>query len=88
MLTSTPTARVNANNVTVRKDKTTKSDALTTLSLGANVEILSTHTTTNTDCSTNVWYKISYYTNKTDGVSSMCRIPEGLFEWVEDKLSE
>ena len=64
------TARVNTNSVTVRKDKTTKSDALTTLSLGANVEILSTHNTTNTDCSTNVWYKISYYTNKTGYICS------------------
>lgn len=29
-----------------------------------------------------------YYTNKAKGISSICRIPEGLFEWVEDKLSD
>ncbi len=63
------TARVNANNVTVRKDKTTKSDALATLTLGANVEILSSHEASNSGCSTNIWYKISYYNNK---IGYMC----------------
>ena len=64
------TARVNSNNVTVRKDKTTKSDALSTLSLGVNVEILSSHEAANTGCSTNIWYKISYYNNKTGYICS------------------
>ncbi len=64
------TSRINANNVTVRKDKTTKSDALDTLSLGVNVDIISTHKTTNTNCSTNIWYKIKYYNNKTGYICS------------------
>lgn len=64
------TARVNANNVTVRKDKTTKSDAITTLSLGVNVEILSSHTASNSGCSTNTWFKINYYNNKTGYICS------------------
>ena len=55
------TARVNANNVTVRKSATTKSDAVSTLTLGANVEILSSTTANNVGCSTNTWYKIKYY---------------------------
>ncbi len=64
------TSRVNSNNVTVRKDKTTKSEALDTLSLGVNVDIISSHKTTNTNCSTNTWYKIKYYNNKTGYICS------------------
>ena len=64
------TARVDANNVTVRKNATTKSDAVSTLSLGVNVEILSTTTATNSGCSTDKWYKIKYYTDKTGYICS------------------
>ena len=64
------TARVNANNVTVRKSATTKSDAVSTLTLGANVEILSSTTANNVGCSTNTWYKIKYYIDKTGYICS------------------
>lgn len=64
------TARVNANNVTVRKSATTKSDAVSTLTLGANVEILSSTTANNVGCSTNTWYKIKYYVDKTGYICS------------------
>jgi uncharacterized protein YgiM (DUF1202 family) len=59
------TARVNANNVTVRKSATTKSDAISTLSLGVNVTILDKITSKNSNCTNDTWYKISYYKNKT-----------------------
>ena len=64
------TSRVNANNVTVRKSATTKSDAVSTLSLGVNVEILETTTAKNSGCSNDTWYKIMYYTNKTGYICS------------------
>ena len=64
------TARVNSNNVTVRKSATTSSSSVATLSLGVNVEILSTTTKTNSGCSTDKWYKIIYYNNKTGYICS------------------
>ena len=64
------TATVDANNVTVRKSATTKSDAVSTLTLGANVEILSSTTANNVGCSTNTWYKIKYYIDKTGYICS------------------
>ena len=64
------TARVNSNNVNVRKSATTDSSAVNQLSLGVNVQILSTTTAKNSGCSTNKWYKISYYKNKTGYICS------------------
>ena len=64
------TARVNSNNVTVRKSATTSSSSVATLSLGVNVQIQSTKTVENSGCSTNKWYKITYYNNKTGYICS------------------
>ncbi len=64
------TARVDSNNTTVRKSATTNSDAISTLTLGANVEIISTVTAKNSGCSTDTWYKIKYYINKTGYICS------------------
>lgn len=57
------TARVNANNVAVRKEATTSSSTKDTLTLGANVTILSEHSGSSTNCSGGKWYKIKYYAN-------------------------
>lgn len=57
-------ARVTGNNVSVRSGTSTSSSQVTTLSLGANVEILSTINATN-GCSAGVWYKIQYSGTKT-----------------------
>ena len=64
------TARVNSNNVTVRKGASTTYASQATLSLGVNVEILSTITAKNSGCSSNKWYKINYYNNKTGYICS------------------
>ena len=64
------TARINSNNVTIRKSATTSSSSVATLSLGVNVEIQSTKTVENSGCSSNKWYKIMYYNNKTGYVCS------------------
>ena len=64
------TARINSNNVTVRKSAFTSASSQATLSLGVNVEILSTSTTKKSGCSTEKWYKILYYNNKTGYVCS------------------
>lgn len=64
------TARINSNNVTIRKSATTSSSSVATLSLGVNVEILSTTTAENSGCSSNKWYKVLYYNNKTGFVCS------------------
>ena len=58
-------ARVNANNVTVRKGTNTSTTSLDTLSLGVNVTILDKVTSKNSNCTNDTWYKISYYKNKT-----------------------
>lgn len=64
------TARVNSNNVSVRKEATTSSTALDTLSLGVNVTILSTHNGSTSSCSSGNWYKINYYSNKSGYICS------------------
>lgn len=63
-------ARINANNVTVRKSASTSASSKDTLSLGVNVEILETTTPSNSGCSSNKWYKVLYYNNKTGYVCS------------------
>ena len=70
MNTATYAARVNANNVYARSGASTSKSVQDTLSLGVNVTILSTVTATNSGCSTNNWYKVSYYTNKTGYICS------------------
>ena len=82
------TARVNANNVTVRKDKTTTSDAITTLSLGVNVEILSSHTASDSGCSTNTWFKINYYNNKTGYICSKYVTKKASITATNDEYAE
>ncbi len=59
------TARVNSNNVNVRKSSTVSSSAQDSLSLGVNVQILGTVTQSNSGCTGNKWYKIRYYNDKT-----------------------
>ena len=59
------TARVNANNVTVRSGASTSKSSQDTLSLGVNVKILSSVKANNSGCSTDEWYKIEYYNGKT-----------------------
>ena len=59
------TARVNANNVSVRKSADASSTNLATLSLGANVEILSEVSGKTSSCSDGKWYKIKYDGNNT-----------------------
>ena len=63
--TSDYEARVNANNVAVRKGTNTSTTSLDTLSLGVNVTILDKITSKNSNCTNDTWYKISYYKNKT-----------------------
>ncbi len=63
------TARVNANNVSVRKSTSTSSTSLDTLTLGVNVTILSTESASN-GCSSGKWHKIQYYGNKTGYICS------------------
>ena len=63
-------ARVNANNVTVRKSSNTSSSSLGTLSLGVNVVILDTVSSNDSNCSSKKWYKINYYKNKTGYICS------------------
>ena len=64
------TARVNSNNVNVRKGATTSSTSLDNLSLGVNVQIVSTVTGSGSGCSGNKWYKIIYYNNKVGYICS------------------
>lgn len=59
------TARVTGNNVSVRKSASTSSTQLATLSLGTNVEILSTTSSTSSGCTSKTWYMVQYYGNKT-----------------------
>ena len=65
MDTDTWAARVNANNVSVRKGASTKTTSQDTLSLGVNVNVLDKIESKNTGCNNNIWYKIGYYGNKT-----------------------
>ena len=64
------TSRVNANNVSVRQTPTTSAKSLDTLTLGANVRIMNTTTSKNSGCSSNTWYQIQYYGNKTGYICS------------------
>lgn len=64
------TARVNANNVAVRKGTSTSYDAKDTLSLGVNVTIQSTHNGSKTGCSSGKWYNIKYYSNSQGYICS------------------
>lgn len=58
------TARVNSNNVKVRKTASTSADALESLSLGTNVTIIKEVSgTKNSSCSSGQWYQITYYGN-------------------------
>ena len=59
------TARVTGNNVAVRESANSSSRQLTTLSLGVNVDILETVSSSSSGCSSKTWYKIQYYGNKT-----------------------
>ena len=63
--TSDYTARINSNNTNVRSGASTSKTLQDTLSLGVNVKILSQTTANNSGCSGNVWYRVSYYNNKT-----------------------
>jgi len=63
-------ARVNANNVAVRKSADVSSTKLATLSLGANVEILSEENGKTASCSEGKWYKIKYDGNN---IGYMCK---------------
>ena len=58
------TARVNANNINVRKGATASSSSLDSLSLGVNVQIIETVDGSSTNCPTGKWHKIVYYNNK------------------------
>ncbi len=64
------TSRVNANNVAVRQTPTTSAKSVDTLTLGANVRVLSTTTSKNSGCSSNTWYQIQYYGNKKGYICS------------------
>ena len=70
MNTSDWEARVNANNINVRKGAGTKYASLGQLSLGVNVQILSTTSVNDSNCSSGKWYKIKYYVNKTGYICS------------------
>ena len=60
------TARVNTNQIAVRKSPSTSGDYIESLSLGANVLILEEVTgTKNTSCNSGIWYKVQYYGNST-----------------------
>ena len=60
------TARVNSNNVKVRKTASTSADAIEALSLGTNVTILNEVSgTKNSSCESGKWYNIKYYGNAT-----------------------
>ena len=60
------TARLNTNNVSVRKTPSTSGDYIESLSLGTNVSILEEVSgTQNTSCYSGKWYKIQYYGNAT-----------------------
>lgn len=59
------TARINANNVSIRKSTSTSSTTLDTLTLGANVTILKSLNGNTSGCSGGTWYQVSYYGNKT-----------------------
>lgn len=61
--TSDWTARVNANNVSVRKSADVNSTSLNTLTLGANVTILQEVSGKSTNCADGKWYRINYYGN-------------------------
>lgn len=59
-------ARVNANNVAVRKTASTSADSLGKLSLGTNVSILNEVSgSKNSSCPSGKWYNIKYYGNAT-----------------------
>ena len=58
-------ARINANNVSARKEPSTSASVVNTLSLGTNVTVLSSTTKKNSGCTGNLWYQIKYYNNKT-----------------------
>lgn len=65
-INTTPwTARVNANNVAVRKSADANSTSLNTLTLGANVTILKEVSGKSDSCSGGKWYQIQYYGSKT-----------------------
>ena len=70
MNTSDWTARVNGNNINIRKGAGTNYASVGTLSLGVNVKILSTSSSSDSNCSTKKWYKIQYYNNKTAYICS------------------
>lgn len=57
------TARINANNVTVRSTASVDSSSKDKLTLGTNVSIISTISGGTKNCSGGNWYKISYYSN-------------------------
>ena len=63
-------ARINANNVTVRSGASTKTSSQDTLSLGVNVTVSDKIEEKNTGCSNNIWYKINYYGNKKGYICS------------------
>ena len=63
-------ARVNGNNVYVRKSPTTSSESLDKLSLGTNVGIIEELPSNSANCNSKRWYKIQYYGNK---IGYMCK---------------
>ena len=64
------TARINANNVSVRKSANVSSESLDVLTLGTNVSIIKTVSSSSNKCSTARWYQVTYYGNKTGYVCS------------------
>ena len=70
MNTSDWIARVNANNINVRKGAGTNYDSVGKLSLGVNVKILSTTSSNDSNCSTKKWHKIQYDGTKTAYICS------------------
>ena len=63
-------ARINANNVTVRSAANADSTAKDVLSLGVNVVIQSTGSGGTKNCSGGQWHKISYYSNSVGYICS------------------
>lgn len=59
------TARVNGNNVSVRKEANKNSTKVDTLTLGANVTILKEVSGGTSGCSGGKWYQIKYYGEST-----------------------
>ena len=64
------TARVNSNNVTVRSNAGTNYSSKGSLTLGANVSIMSTKKGGTSGCSGGKWYQIKYYGDSTGYICS------------------